>query len=176
MSVVREFYVNAKAEKNGFTVVRGLTVEYSAEAIRTVIEQPARKVRQDTWNDKTPEDFDLDLIVATRCQPDTHWKIKRGTTEYCTFPASSMNRFFRAWNVFICGNIIPSSHVHEITVERARLLWGILQGDYVDLGMAIYQGILKFLRGSTTGFIPYASVMTKLCVAVGVHCPAHEQL
>ncbi|KAL8088477.1 hypothetical protein AgCh_038304 [Apium graveolens] len=81
MSVVREFYANAKAEKNGFTVVRGRTVEYSAEAIRTVIEQPARKVGHDTWNDKTPEDFDLDLIVATLCRPDTHWKIKRGDSE-----------------------------------------------------------------------------------------------
>ena len=48
-------------------------------------------------------------------------------------------------------------------------LWGILQGDYVDLWMVIYQGILKFLRGSTTGSIPYASIVTKLYVAVGVH-------
>ncbi|XP_074347038.1 uncharacterized protein LOC141685859 [Apium graveolens] len=53
---------------------------------------------------------------------------------------------------------------------------GILQGDYVDLGMVIYQGILRFLRGSTAGSIPYASVVTKLCVAVGVQWSAHEQL
>ena len=53
MSVVRELYANAKAKKNGFTVVRGRTVEYSVEAIRTMIEQPARKPGQDTWNDKT---------------------------------------------------------------------------------------------------------------------------
>ena len=44
MSVVREFYAIDKAKKNGFTVVRGRTVEYSVDAIRAVIEQPARKV------------------------------------------------------------------------------------------------------------------------------------
>ncbi|XP_074341828.1 receptor-like protein kinase HERK 1 [Apium graveolens] len=41
--------------------------------------------------------------------------------------------------------------------------------------MVIYQGILRFLRGSTTSVILYASVVTKFCVAVGVHWPAHEQ-
>lgn len=176
MSVVREFYANTKMEKNGFTVVRGMTVEYSADAIRRVIEQPTRKPGQDTWNDKTPEDFDLDLIVVTLCVPETHWKFKRGTTDCSTFSTSCMNRFARSWNSFICANIMPSLHVHEITVERTRLLWGILQGDYINLGMVIYQGILRFLRGGTTGAILYTSVVTKLCVAVGVHWPAHEQL
>ena len=32
LSVVREFYANAKAEQNGFSVVRGLTVDYHANA------------------------------------------------------------------------------------------------------------------------------------------------
>ncbi|KAL8148047.1 hypothetical protein AgCh_005403 [Apium graveolens] len=54
-------------KNNGFTVVRRMTVEYSVEAIRRVIDQPARRSGQDTWNDKTPEDFDLDLTVATLC-------------------------------------------------------------------------------------------------------------
>ena len=108
----------------------------------------------------------MDLIVATLCVSETHWKFKRGTTDYSTFHTSCMNRFAQAWNSFICANIMPSSHVHEITVGCARLLWGILQGDYIDLGMVIYQGILRFLRGGTTGAIPYASVVTKLCVAV----------
>ena len=96
----------------------------------------------------------MDLIVATLCVPETHWKFKRDTTDYFTFPALCMNRYARAWNSFICANIMPSSHVHEITVEHACLLWGILQGDYIDLGMVIYQGILRFFRGGTIGAIP----------------------
>ena len=76
-----------------------------------------------------------------------------------------------------CANILPSSHIHEVTVERARLLWGILNDVYyVDLGEFIYQGILKFLRGNTQYSIPYASIVTKLCKAVGVTWPSHEQL
>ena len=46
----------------------------------------------------------------------------------------------------------------------------------MDLGEFIYQGILKFLRGAKHMNIPYASTVTKLCRAVGVHWPTHEQL
>ena len=88
-----------------------------------------------------------------------------------------MNRYARAWNAFICANILPSSHAYEVTVERAHLLWGILNEEYyVDLGEFIYQGILKFLRGAKHMNIPYASTVTKLCRAVGVNWPTHEQL
>jgi len=177
MSVVREFYANAKAEKNGFSVVRGLTVDYHPAAIRRVIGQRERKPEEENWNEKTAEDFDLDLICATLCRPGTVWTRSPGNNEYRHFPAIAMNRYARAWNAFICANILPSSHAHEVTVERAQLLWGILNEEYyVDLGEFIYQGILKFLRGAKHMNIPYASTVTKLCRAVGVNWPAHEQL
>ena len=177
MSVVREFYANAKADRNGFSVVRGLTVDYQAETIRRVIRQRARKPTEENWNEKTAEDFDLDLIIATLCQPGTVWSFKKGSNDYRSFPSIAMNRYARAWNNFICANILPSSHTHEVTVERARLLWGILNEEYyVDLGEFIFQGIQKFLRGNTQYSIPYASIVTRLCQAVGVTWPSHEQL
>ena len=112
----------------------------------------------------------MDLIIATLCQPGTVWKFKTGSNEYRSFPAVSMNRYARAWNAFICANILPSSHAHEVTIERDRLLWGILNEEYyVDLGEFIYQGILKFLRGRTHYNIPYASIVMKLCKVVKVH-------
>ena len=46
----------------------------------------------------------------------------------------------------------------------------------MDLGEFIFQGIQKFLSGNTQYSIPYASVVTKLCKAVGVTWPSHEQL
>ncbi|WOG86429.1 hypothetical protein DCAR_0205633 [Daucus carota subsp. sativus] len=37
LAIIREFYANAKENRDGFTVVRGIRVDYSAEAIRRVI-------------------------------------------------------------------------------------------------------------------------------------------
>lgn len=47
---------------------------------------------------------------------------------------------------------------------------------YVDLGEFIFQGIQKFLRGNSQYSIPYVSIVTRLCKAVGVTWPSHEQL
>ena len=56
-------------------------------------------------------------------------------------------------------------------------MWGIMNEEfYVDLGEFIFQGIQKFLRGNTQYSIPYASIVTRLCQAVGVTWPSHEQL
>ena len=77
----------------------------------------------------------MDLIIATLCRPGTMWKFKRGTNECRNFPVVAMNMYARAWNAFMCANILPSVHAHEVIVERARLLWGILNDEYyVDLG------------------------------------------
>ena len=56
------------------------------------------------------------------------------------------------------------------------MLWGILNEEYIDLSYVIHQNMLRFLRGGTTGAIPHASIVTKLCTAVGVRWSEDEQL
>ncbi|KAK1378176.1 hypothetical protein POM88_024920 [Heracleum sosnowskyi] len=176
LSIVREFYANAKADKNGYSVVRGLTVDYTAKAIHWVLNLPKKKRGEEDWSLKTRDDLDLEYILGEICVPGTTWKYKAGTTEPITFLASVMNRYARAWNMFLCANILPSSHSHEVTVDRAIVLWGILNEEYIDLGELLHKNIVKFLRGGTTGAIPHASIVIKLCSAVGVHWAEEEQV
>ena len=176
LSIVREFYANAKAEQNGFSVVRGLTVDYTLETIRRVIGGKEMRPTQDDWVRKNKRNMDLDRIIYYLCMPNTEWRRNPSTNERLSFPASAMNRYARAWNLFICANIMPSTHTHEVTVDRAILLFGILTDEYVDIAYVIHQNILRFLRGSTTGAIPHATLVTKLCTAVGVRWSAEEQL
>lgn len=168
LSIVREFFANAKEDKNGYTFVRGMTVDYNPPAIRKIIGQPAKRRGVEEWTYKTKDDVDLDEILARLCVPGTEWKLKVGISEPLKFSASAMNKYARAWNLFICANILPSTHAHEVTVERAILLWGILNGQYIDLGFLIHQNILKFLTGKVTATIPHASVAAALCMDVGV--------
>ena len=114
--------------------------------------------------------------MSELCVPGTRWKCKAFTDEKLTFPASAMNRYARAWNLFLCANILPSSHSHEVTVERAIMLWAILNEEYIDLGYVIHQSMLRFMRGGTTGAISHASIVVKLCTAVGVQWAEVEQL
>uniref|UniRef100_A0A164YA28 Putative plant transposon protein domain-containing protein n=1 Tax=Daucus carota subsp. sativus TaxID=79200 RepID=A0A164YA28_DAUCS len=186
LAIIREFYANAKENRDGFTVVRGIRVDYSAEAIRRVIGGRAKRRNEEDWVverigrakrrfDDDP--VDLERLVYDMCVPDTTWKMTAPPLPaHVSFPAAALNRYAKAWNAFICANIMPSSHGHEVTVDRAILLFGIVSGKYIDLGHVIHQGILRFLQGGTTGAIPYGTIVTKLCRASGVRWPANEQL
>lgn len=168
LSIMAEFYANAKTDKNGFSVVRGMIVDYHLDAIRRVIGQKPRPRNAENWVYKKRETVDLNEIVDELCVLGIVWKCKAGTGELISFPAAAMNRYTRAWNLFLCANILPSSHSHEVTVDRAIFLYGILTENYIDLGYVIHHSMLCFLKGSTTGAIPHATIVTKLFRVVGV--------
>ena len=134
MSIVREFYANARADQNGYSVVRGMTVDYTLEAICRIVGGTKMEPTQDDWVRKSKHLMDLDQIIHELCFPGTESKTNPSTNERLSFPASAMNRYARAWN------------------------------------------IVKFLSTGTRGAIPHATIVTKLCTAVGVRWSAEEQL
>ena len=126
LSIVHEFYANAKTTMDGYYVVHGMTVDYTAAAIRRVIRQKAKPRGADDRTFKSRAEVDLDYILSEIFVLGTRWKKKAFMDEKLTFPTSAMNRYTRAWNLFLCANILPSSHLHEVTVEREIMLWAIL--------------------------------------------------
>ena len=175
LSIVREFYANAKVDKNGITMVRGQAVAYKPGHICRILSLSKPSGVED-WAQKTRDDVDLDAVVAGMCIPGTVWKYKTGPTTPSTFPAAALARYARAWFLFLCARIMPTSHVNDVTVDCAIILWGILNGKYIDLGYLIYQNIIKFLKGGTTGGIPHAVIVAELCVHVGVRWHNDETL
>ena len=176
MSIVREFYANARADQNGYLVVRGMTVDYTLEAIHRIVGGTEMEPTQDDWVRKSKRLMDLDQIIRGLCFPGTEWKTNPSTNEKLSFPVSAINRYARAWNLFICANIMASGHPHDVPVARAILLYGIVDGEYVDIAYVINQNIVKFLSTGTRGTISHATIVTKLCTAVGVRWSADEQL
>ena len=146
------------------------------ETIQALIGGTEMGTMQDDWVRKDKRNIDLDQIVYELCIPGTTWKRNPSTNVRVSFPASTMNRYARAWNLFICHSIMPSGHHHDVTVDRAILLFGILSGKYVDIAYVIHQNIMRFLRSRTGVAIPHATIVTKLCTAVGVRWSADEQL
>ena len=96
LSIVHEFYANAKATMDGYSVVRGMTVDYTAAAIRCVIGQKAKPRGADDWTFRSRADVDLDYILSEISVPGTRWKKRAFTDEKITFPASAMNMYARA--------------------------------------------------------------------------------
>ena len=60
LSIVKEFYANAKPAMDGYSVVRGMTVDYTPAAIRRVVHQRPKPRNMDDWTFKSREEVDLD--------------------------------------------------------------------------------------------------------------------
>ena len=146
------------------------------DAIRRIIGGTEMHPTQDDWVRKEKRNIDLDQIVYELCIPCTAWKRNPTTNVRVSFPASAMNKDARAWNLFICASIMPSGHPHDVNVDRAILLYGILSGEYVDIAYVIHQNIRRFLKSRTSVAIPHVTIVTKLCTVMGVRWSAEEQL
>lgn len=174
LSIVQEFYANAKAAKDGSSTIRGIVVNYTEEAIWVVLNLPEQPDDEEDYALTTRRDVDLEEILREITVPGTRWKYRLGTDEPMHFPDAAMNKFARVWNLFICSNILPSTHQHEVTVERAIILYGILSREYMDFGALIHMSMIRFMSTAAPIAIPYASVVVRLCRAVGVHWDAEE--
>lgn len=170
MGIVREFYANTKETMSGLSVIHGVQVDFRPPTIRAVFRLlDAPPIGSANWVEGTHLETDLEMVLTELCVPGTKWTYKADTNQPRIFPASALNRYAKAWNLFICAKLVPSSHQHEITAERAIILWGIITGKYIDVAHLIHQNMLRYMRGSTTGSIPHASVVASLCAQQGVY-------
>lgn len=68
----------------------------------------------------------IDRVIEDLCVPGTKWNYKQVTNQPTNFPSAALNRYVKAWNLFICAKLMPSTHQHDIPADRAIILWGVL--------------------------------------------------
>lgn len=123
---------------------------------------------QENWVEVGQFETDLERVIEDLCVPGIKWNYKQGTNTHTNFPSSALNRYVKALNLFICAKLMPSTHQHDISAEKAIILWGIITGKYIYVGHLLHQNMLRYMRGSTTSSIPYASVVAHLCAKARV--------
>lgn len=168
MAIVQEFYANAKETQSRISFIWGFQVDYRPSAIREVFRLPNPPTGRVNWVEAKRFETDLDRVITDLCVPGTKRNYKVGTDTPTNFPTSALNRYAMAWNLFICTNLMSSTHQHDIPTKRAIILWGIITGKYIDVGHLLHQNMLRYIRGSNTGSILHASVVTYLCAQAGV--------
>ena len=84
------------------SVVRGMTVDYTLDAIRRIVGGTEMEPTQDDWVRKSRRLMDLDQIIRELCFLGTEWKTNPSTNERLSFPASAMNRYESLEPVYLC--------------------------------------------------------------------------
>lgn len=168
IAIFWEFYTNTKETQSGISFVRGFQVDYRPPAIREVFCLPNPLTGWVNWVEVEQFKTDLNRVITNLWVPGTKWNYKVGTDTPANFPYSALNKYAKAWNLFIWANRMPSTHQQNISAERAIILWGIITGKYVDVGHLLHQNMLRYMQGRTTGSIPYTSVVMHLWAQAGV--------
>lgn len=85
-----------------------------------------------------------------------------------SFPQQALSHYGKAWYAFIGANIQPTRHVSDVTRERATLLYAIVTGLNVDVGVLINESIKKAIRSKVMSGLSHPSLITRLCKRAGV--------
>ena len=172
VAIVKEFYANAMLFKAGVptfkSFVRGKEISYSGRTINsflgTELNLGTSGCQYVEWCNKK-KDY---LKVAEKlCKPGA---------DYVTSTTGHKRRILRGdllplaqiWMSFLHSNISPCSHTSDITERRSQMVYAIMAGLSMDVGVIIAQEIHLTANSGSTGQLSHPSLITELCRREGV--------
>ncbi|KOM43446.1 hypothetical protein LR48_Vigan05g105000 [Vigna angularis] len=167
IAVVKEFYTNARKigdypaeEYLGY--VRGHTIRYDPDSINNFLGT--------VWTGEQcqfalcmEEGSDFDDVESVLCIPGGHFQRNR-TGCVVNIRRTDLNPLAKYWMSFSHANIQPCSHVSDITLSRAVLLYCAIRNLNVNIGQVITNEI-SMCANTTNNKAPlgHPSLITHLC-------------
>ncbi|PIN22228.1 hypothetical protein CDL12_05060 [Handroanthus impetiginosus] len=145
-TMVREFYANIKFNSlhENRVLVRGATVTFLSSAINHLLDVPI--VDEPNYFEAFIQHIpSWEAISETICAALPNW-ILNVHNKPVGIPRSSLTNEEWDWPRFINTRLYPSSHLSEVSKDRAILLYAILTGVPLDIGRYIHGAILKSAR------------------------------
>ncbi|KAG2398475.1 uncharacterized protein HKW66_Vig0090440 [Vigna angularis] len=171
IDVVREFYANARSyldEPQPFTsYVRGRPVAFDANTINSFLNTQWPGGNSTChYSDANRTNFagiDYEEVERTLCLPRGHFHRNR-QGQPLHIKRSFLTPLSKYWMAFIHANISLCSHMSDLNVSRALLLFFILQGKPINVGNIIAL-LITALSNTPLG---HPSLITHLCEIAGV--------
>lgn len=173
ISIVKEFYINAKETQWRVVLVRGKPVSYDAESINAYYNLPNIEKDDELMTYKL-ESFNLGQMLATLGRPGAIWTRKGGVIVH--FSHMELNRNTKAWYYFLCAKLLPTTHVSDVIKDCALVLFAIVTGKSINVGTVIKDSILYAIQGSSIGGLSHPSLICGLCKETQVRWTADETL
>ncbi|EXB89644.1 hypothetical protein L484_018745 [Morus notabilis] len=128
----------------------------------------AKKCTNSKTKQQDSPDRDPHAILEALCDGPARWTIKNNTES--AFEAKYLANYTNVWLHFVCARLIPSTHISEVTIERALVLLAIERGEPLNVGVIINNGIHHALGHNSIG-LPFPWLLTELVLAAGVAIP-----
>ena len=172
VAVVKEFYANlydpeVKSPKQ--VRVRGYLIKFDANALNTffrtpvVIEEGESLLAYSRFTRLRPDSHEL---VARLCIPRKGFELNADGLPRKIL-RKNLTTLAQTQSVLSFSNLAPTSHTSDITLDRARLIYGIIQKMDMNLGYLISSQI-SLIAQHESSRLGYPALITALCMARGV--------
>ena len=148
--IVREFYANGK-EKDEFRVfVRGKWVKFDRTTINNYY--GLSNLQDDQYEDLLEsEEAKWEEIKNALCKEPVAWKrYQNGGLK--SFPGQAMKKIAKIWHYFVCAKLQPTTNVSAVMKSRAALVYAIIEGMKIDVGLVIQNSIIHGFEVVFKGF------------------------
>ncbi|KOM26108.1 hypothetical protein LR48_Vigan231s001300 [Vigna angularis] len=181
IAVVKELYTNARMlgdhpVEDYLSYVRGHAIQYDLDSINRFLDTEwAGEQCQFTLNMEEGSDFgDVESVI---CVPRGHLQRNRNDV-VVNIKRVDMTPLAKYWMAFSHANIQPCSHVSDITVSKALLLYCVLGGMSINIGQVIANEI-QVCANTMNNKAPlgHPSLITHLCelARVNISAPPFER-
>ncbi|CAI9089949.1 OLC1v1024605C1 [Oldenlandia corymbosa var. corymbosa] len=177
MRAVQDHYANLTVVTGPFVYFRGVTVEIREKTIREVLVLP--EVEND-WEDAigcVPNKHRLsDTIKKALCRNHiaVEWSLdKYGCPE--EFLTKHLTDHHRGWFNLFCTNIMPTKSHQFVSVDRALLLFAIINNITIDFASIICQQMEVFTVDEKERGWFFPSLLTRLMERSGVNFRPHDE-
>ncbi|KOM34738.1 hypothetical protein LR48_Vigan02g088800 [Vigna angularis] len=176
IAVVKEFYTNARKicdypAENYLGYVRGHIIRYDPDSINNFLGTE--------WVDEQcqfalcmDEGIDFDDVESVLCVPGGHF-LRNKIGSMVNIRRTDLNPLAKYWMAFSHASIQPCSHVSDITLSKALLLYCVIRNLNVNIGQVIANEI-QMCANTINSKAPlgYPSLITHLCKIAGVDTSA----
>ncbi|PIN01090.1 hypothetical protein CDL12_26404 [Handroanthus impetiginosus] len=156
--VVREFYANLRFTDADTVLVRGRKVSFSRVSINDYFGVEEQVLSDEEFNEFQFADNVLDHV------PNAYAEQRRKS-----FKASLLTRESRNWLRYISSRMLPTTHLSDVSKERAILIYAIYEDVAIDLGFMINDVIKKAVAGGAHDGLPFPHLITSLCFRLGLN-------
>ncbi|KAH1246781.1 hypothetical protein GmHk_06G016803 [Glycine max] len=172
MALVKEFYANLYSYEDRppkQSRVRGHLVKIDADSLNRFLETPVVLAKGETLPAysrycRLPTNFRE--IEAALCIPGRGF-ILNSEGHPGMILRKDLTTLAQVWSVLSYSNLAPTSHTSDLTMDRARLIFGLVSHLDMNIG-ALISGQMTSIAQSNTSRLGFPALITILCRARGV--------
>ncbi|KAL5177145.1 hypothetical protein HKD37_08G022954 [Glycine soja] len=173
VALVKEFYANLYSSEGPSpkqAKVRGHLVKIDADSLNTFLETPvvlAEGETLPTYSRYYRLPSDPREIEAALCIPGRGF-ILNAEGHPGRILRKDLMTLAQVWSVLSYSNLVPTSHTSDLTVDRARLIFGLVSRMDIDRG-ALISGQMNTIAQSNSTRLGFSVLITALCRARGAY-------